>query len=124
MRMRRAYESFLHDKGDTEMTENQQRHGRSKAGVELTDEVLERMAGEAEDGLAVTKLRRRPGRPAMGSGRADTLGLDTGSSVEAGLVALLGFVIAATVWWVYFDRWQTMPGADARLASCGRRFIF
>jgi hypothetical protein len=48
-------------------------HGRSKAGVELTDEVLERMAEEAEDGLDITKLRRRPGRPAMGSGPADSL---------------------------------------------------
>ncbi len=48
-------------------------HGRSRAGVDLTDEVLERMAEEAEAGLDVTKLRRRPGRPAMGSGPADTL---------------------------------------------------
>lgn len=48
-------------------------HGRSKAGVELTDEVLDKLAKEAEDGLDVTKLRRRPGRPAMGSGPADSL---------------------------------------------------
>ena len=48
-------------------------HGRSKAGVELTDEMLDRMAEEAEAGLDVTKLRRRPGRPAMGSGPADAL---------------------------------------------------
>ncbi len=48
-------------------------HGRSEAGVDLTDEVLERMAEEAEAGLDVTKLRRRPGRPAMGSGPADAL---------------------------------------------------
>lgn len=48
-------------------------HGRSKAGVELTDDVLERMAQEAEGGLDVTRLRRRPGRPAMGSGPAETL---------------------------------------------------
>lgn len=48
-------------------------HGRSKAGVELTDHVLDRMAKEAEDGLDATKLRRRPGRPAMGSGPADSL---------------------------------------------------
>lgn len=48
-------------------------HGRSKAGVELTDDVLERMAAEAEGGLDTTKLRRRPGRPAMGSGPADSL---------------------------------------------------
>ena len=48
-------------------------YGRSKAGVELTDKVLDRMADEAEAGLDLTKLRRRPGRPAMGSGPADTL---------------------------------------------------
>ena len=48
-------------------------HGRTKSGVELTDDVLDRMAQEAEDGLDVTTLRRRPGRPAMGSGPADSL---------------------------------------------------
>ncbi len=48
-------------------------HGRSKTGVDLTHEVLERMAEEAEAGLDITKLRRRPGRPAMGSGPAETL---------------------------------------------------
>jgi hypothetical protein len=31
------------------------------------------MAQEAEAGLDVTKLRRRPGRPAMGSGPAESL---------------------------------------------------
>lgn len=48
-------------------------YGRSKSGVELTEDVLERMAADAEAGLDVTKLRRRPGRPPMGSGPADTL---------------------------------------------------
>ena len=48
-------------------------HGRSTTGVELTDAVLEEMAREAEAGLDVTRLRRRPGRPAMGSGPAETL---------------------------------------------------
>lgn len=48
-------------------------YGRSKAGVELTDGVLERLAKDAEDGLDITKLRRRPGRPSMGSGPADSL---------------------------------------------------
>ena len=47
-------------------------HGRTKAGVELTDEVLDRMAREAEQGLDITSLRRRPGRPAMGSGPAES----------------------------------------------------
>lgn len=45
---------------------------RSKARVELTDGVLDRMAEEAEKGLDITKLHRRPGRPAMGSGPADS----------------------------------------------------
>jgi CRISPR-associated endonuclease/helicase Cas3 len=39
----------------------------------LTEDVLKEMAGEAETGLDVTKLRRRPGRPAMGSAPAETL---------------------------------------------------
>jgi len=47
-------------------------HGRTKSGVELTDAVLDRMEREAEEGLDVSKLRRRPGRPAMGSGPADS----------------------------------------------------
>jgi CRISPR-associated endonuclease/helicase Cas3 len=51
---------------------DQKSHGRSKAGVELTDEVLEQMASEAEEGLDVAGLRRRPGRPAMGSGPAES----------------------------------------------------
>ena len=48
-------------------------HGRSNTGVELTDEVLDRMADEAEDGLDISRLRRRPGRPPMGSGPAESL---------------------------------------------------
>lgn len=55
------------------MTDKNKTYGRSKAGVDLTDSVLEQMAQEAEAGLDLTKLRRRPGRPAMGSGPADTL---------------------------------------------------
>jgi hypothetical protein len=47
-------------------------YGRTKAGVELTDEVLDRMADEAEKGFDVTKLRRRPGRPPMGSAPAES----------------------------------------------------
>ena len=47
--------------------------GLSKTGTELTDEVLAELAREAEAGFDVTKLKRRPGRPAMGSGPAETL---------------------------------------------------
>src|SRR5215207_5449301 len=48
-------------------------HGRTKAGLEFTDDVLARMAKEAEDGLDLGTLRRRPGRPAMGSAPAESL---------------------------------------------------
>ena len=48
-------------------------HGRTKSGVELTDAVLDRLVAEAEAGLDVKKLKRRPGRPAMGSGPADAV---------------------------------------------------
>jgi hypothetical protein len=48
-------------------------YGRTKTGLELTEDELDRMAIEAEAGLDVSKLRRRPGRPTMGSGPADTL---------------------------------------------------
>jgi hypothetical protein len=40
--------------------------------VELTDDVLDQMADAAEQGLDTAKLRRRPGRPTMGSGPADS----------------------------------------------------
>src|SRR3954470_13887828 len=55
------------------MADTTKTHGRSTAGVELTDDVLNTMADEAAAGLDVAKLRRRPGRPSMGSGPADTL---------------------------------------------------
>lgn len=46
--------------------------GRTETGVELTDAVLDHLAQEAEAGIDITKLHRRPGRPLMGSGPADT----------------------------------------------------
>lgn len=48
-------------------------HGHTKSGVELTDAVLDRMAAEAEAGLDMKKLKRRPGRPSMGAGPADAM---------------------------------------------------
>jgi hypothetical protein len=70
MRMRRIYESLLREPGDADARQEVLR--RSKAGVELTAGLLEQMVERAEAGLDVTKLCRRPGRPAMGSGPADT----------------------------------------------------
>lgn len=59
------------------MTEHQT-HGRAKAGVQLTDDLLDELAEPAGAGLEVAKLRRRPGRPSMGSARRrfDTPRLD------------------------------------------------
>ena len=54
------------------MAKSKKSYGRTKSGVELTDEVIERLADEAEAGLDVTKLRRRPGRPSLGSGPAES----------------------------------------------------
>lgn len=54
------------------MTENRS-YGKSRSGIELTDDGLERMAAEAEKGLDIAKLRRRPGRPRMGSAPAEGL---------------------------------------------------
>jgi CRISPR-associated endonuclease/helicase Cas3 len=42
------------------------KHGTS-GGVELADEVVDRLAKEAEEGYDTRKLRRRRGRPSMGS---------------------------------------------------------
>jgi hypothetical protein len=55
------------------MTEDRRSYGRSRSGVELTQDVVERMAAEAEGGLDPSKLRRRPGRPRMGSAPAESL---------------------------------------------------
>ena len=46
-------------------------HGRTKVGTPITDEMVEAMADEAEAGYDVEEiLRRRGGRPTMGSGAA------------------------------------------------------
>lgn len=55
------------------MAKGKKSYGRSKTGVELTEELLEEMAAQAEAGLDIATLRRRPGRPAMGTGPAETL---------------------------------------------------
>lgn len=46
-------------------------YGKTASGVSITDELIERLAKEAEEGFDVDEiLRRRRGRPAMGSGPA------------------------------------------------------
>ena len=52
-------------------------YGRTKSGKPISDELLQRLATEAEEGFDVAEiLRRRGGRPAMGS--ADPLRADPG----------------------------------------------
>jgi len=46
-------------------------YGRTKSGKPITDELLRRLAAQADEGFDVEEiLRRRGGRPAMGSAAA------------------------------------------------------
>ncbi len=46
-------------------------HGKTASGVPITDELVDRLANEAEAGYDVEgTLRRRPGRPTIGSAPA------------------------------------------------------
>jgi hypothetical protein len=46
-------------------------YGKTKSGVQITDEVVERLAAKAEAGYDVDEiLRRRGGRPPLGSAAA------------------------------------------------------
>ncbi len=44
-------------------------YGKS-GGVELTDDVIEKLANEFEQGIDIRKLKPRRGRPPLGSGAA------------------------------------------------------
>lgn len=46
-------------------------HGKTASGKPITDDLIDRLAKKAEAGYDVEEtLRRRPGRPTMGSGHA------------------------------------------------------
>ncbi len=46
-------------------------YGKTKSGVPITEELVEKLAAEAEAGYDIEKtLRRRVGRPTLGSGPA------------------------------------------------------
>ncbi len=46
-------------------------HGRTRSGQPITDELLEKLTDQAEEGFDVDEIvRRRGGRPAMGSAAA------------------------------------------------------
>jgi hypothetical protein len=53
------------------MTMAKKPYGRTASGKEITDELVEKLVGEAEAGYDVEEtLRRRVGRPPIGSGPA------------------------------------------------------
>lgn len=47
-------------------------YGKTKSGVEITDELIEQYVAEAERGFDLDKLKVRRGRPLLGRGPAST----------------------------------------------------
>lgn len=45
-------------------------YGKTSGGVELTEELIEKLAKEAEEGIDLSRLRPRRGRPPMGGAAA------------------------------------------------------
>jgi hypothetical protein len=53
------------------MAKKKKIYGTTRSGVPITDELIEKLSARAEKGFDVDEiLRRRKGRPAMGSGPA------------------------------------------------------
>jgi hypothetical protein len=59
----------------------------SSGGVPVTDELVDRLAAEAEDGYDVEALRRRGGRRPMGSAAAAVVPVRLDPELRAALVA-------------------------------------
>lgn len=47
-------------------------YGRTRSGLDITDELIDRHVAEAEAGIDVSKLRRVRGRPRMGAAPANS----------------------------------------------------
>jgi Ribbon-helix-helix protein, copG family len=56
-------------------------------GIPLTDELVDRLAREAEDGYDVSALRRRGGRRPLGSAAATVVPVRLDPELEAALTA-------------------------------------
>jgi len=63
------------------------RDGRTSGGVPVTDDVVEQLADEAEAGYDVPTLRRRGGRPSLGSGPAEVVPVRIDPGLRAALAA-------------------------------------
>ncbi len=68
------------------MTDSSERPPTSN-GVPVTDELVDRLAAEAETGYDVAELRRRGGRRPLGSGPADVVPVRLDPDLRAALAA-------------------------------------
>jgi predicted DNA-binding protein len=59
-------------------------YGKTKSGVEITDELIEQYVAEAEEGLDLDKLRPR-GRPRMGAAPAKSFPVRLDPDLRAAL---------------------------------------
>lgn len=59
-------------------------YGKTKSGVEITDELIEQYVAEAEEGLDLDKLRPR-GRPRMGTAPAKSFPVRLDPDLRAAL---------------------------------------
>ena len=59
----------------------------TSGGVPVTDDLVDRLAAEAEQGYDVGTLRRRGGRPTLGSGPASVVPVRLDPELRAALAA-------------------------------------
>lgn len=72
--------------GEPRMSTNA-RDGRTSGGVPVSDDLVEQLADEAEAGYDVPTLRRRGGRPPLGSGPAEVVPVRIDPELRAALAA-------------------------------------
>lgn len=62
-------------------------YGKTKSGVEITDELIEQYVAEAEQGYDLDKLKVRRGRPLLGRAPASTFAVRLDPDLRAALDA-------------------------------------
>ncbi|MCB1007041.1 MAG: ribbon-helix-helix protein, CopG family [Acidimicrobiales bacterium] len=60
-------------------------YGRTKTGLDITDELIEKYVAEAEAGFDLSKLRRVRGRPRMGAAPAKSFPVRLDPALRAAL---------------------------------------